>query len=102
MVAFKLHFLVQLPFLNIPCMDFTDGAAADAPMLKRLVRQLGMKDIEKIALDSAYLARWVCDMLAKSQEHTDQAEEERHSKEQGLASMEEDDPRLLQRQGGLT
>jgi transposase len=31
--------------------------------LKRLVRQLGMKDIEEIALDSAYLAR--CDMLAK-------------------------------------
>jgi len=64
-VALKLHCLIQLPFLNIPCMEFTDGAAADAPILKRLVRQLGMKDIEEIALDSAYLARWVCDMLEK-------------------------------------
>jgi hypothetical protein len=58
-VALKLC-LIQLPFLNIPCMDFTDGAAADASILKR---QLDMKDIEEIALDSAYLAR--CDMLAK-------------------------------------
>jgi hypothetical protein len=59
-VALKLHCLIQLPFFNIPCMEFMDGAAADAPILKR---KLGMKDIEAIALDSAYLAR--CDMLAK-------------------------------------
>jgi hypothetical protein len=29
-VALKLHCLIQLSFLNIPCMEFTDGAAADA------------------------------------------------------------------------
>ena len=59
-VALKLHCLIQLSFFNILCMEFTDGAAEDAPILKR---QLGMKDVEEIALNSAYLAR--CDMLAK-------------------------------------
>jgi len=29
------------------------------------VRQLGLKDIEEIAPDSGYLARWVCTMLAE-------------------------------------
>ena len=62
-VALKLHCLIQLPFLNIPCVEVTDGAAADAPILKRLVRQIGLKEMEEIALDSAYLARWVCSML---------------------------------------
>jgi transposase len=63
--ALKLHCLIQLPFLNIPCMEVTDGTAADAPMLRRLMRQLGLKEIEEIALDKAYLARWVCTMLAE-------------------------------------
>ena len=63
--ALKLHCLIQLPFLNIPCMEVTDGTAADAPMLRRLVKQLGLKDMEEIALDKAYLARHVCTMLAE-------------------------------------
>jgi len=63
--ALKLHCLIQLPFLNIPCMEVTDGTAADAPMLRRLVRQLKLKDMEEVALDSGYLARWVCTMLAE-------------------------------------
>ena len=63
--ALKLHCLIQLPFLNIPCMEVTDGTAADAPILKRLVGQLGLKDIEEIALDSGYLARHVCTTLAE-------------------------------------
>lgn len=63
--ALKLHCLIQLPFLNIPCMEVTDGTAADAPMLRRLVKQIGLKDMEEVALDSGYLARWVCTMLAE-------------------------------------
>jgi hypothetical protein len=43
--ALKLHCLIQIPFPNIPCIEVTDGSAADAPMLRRLVKQLGLKDI---------------------------------------------------------
>jgi len=47
--------------LIYPHVEVTNGTTADAPML---VRHLGMMDIEEIALDSEYLARHVCMILA--------------------------------------
>jgi len=84
--ALKLHCLIQLPFLNIACMEVTDGTAADAPMLKRLVRQLGLKDMEEVALDSAYLSRRICTMLAERGVRTILIRPKRKTMAKGLGS----------------
>jgi len=85
--ALKLHCLIQLPFLNIPCMEVTDGTAADAPMLRRLVKQIGLKDMEEIALDSGYLARWVCTLLAKRGVQSILIKPKRNTTAKGLGSL---------------
>jgi len=84
--ALKLHYLIQLSFLNIACMEVTDGTAADAPMLKRLVRQLGLKDMEEVALDSAYLSRRICTMLAERGVRTILIRPKRNTMSKGLGS----------------
>ena len=61
----KLHAIFQLPELNIPNMEVTDGEANDSPILKRLMRELPLDDIEAAAMDSGYLSRRNCTMLAE-------------------------------------
>jgi len=48
----KLHAIFQLPELNIPNMEVTCGEAGDSPMLKRLMRELPLDDIEAAAKTS--------------------------------------------------
>lgn len=47
----KLHYLIQLLFPYIPYVEVTDGAAADAPILKRIVKSLGSLAWRRMMLD---------------------------------------------------
>ncbi len=62
----KLHAIFQLPELNMPNMEVTGGEAGDSPQLKRLMRELPLDDIEAAAMDSGYLSRKNCTLLAES------------------------------------
>jgi transposase len=61
----KLHAIFQLPELNIPNMEVTSGEANDSPILKRLLRELPLDDIEAAAMDSGYLSRKNCTLLSE-------------------------------------
>jgi len=61
----KLHAIFQLPELNIPNMEVTSGETHDSPMLKRLMRELPLDDIEAAAMDSGYLSRKNCTLLSE-------------------------------------
>jgi transposase len=61
----KLHAIFQLPKLNMPNMEVTSGEAGDSPILKRLLRELPLDDIEAAAMDSGYLSRNNCTLLTE-------------------------------------